>query len=80
MELADLLQPRQQRRIAQRIQLVLAQVVAASLQITDIERAEDRLQKRHILEEELLLQVLRAGRDNHALLPRPRQMLSLIHI
>ena len=35
--------PGEQRRIAQRVQLVLAQVVAAALHVADLERAEDAI-------------------------------------
>jgi len=47
---------------------VPAQVVAAALHVTDIERAEDRFQEGNVLEEELLLQIFRACRDDDALL------------
>ena len=68
VELADLVEARQQRRIAQRIELVPAQVVAAALHIADLERAEDRFEEGNVLEEELLLQVFGSGRDDDALL------------
>jgi hypothetical protein len=68
VELADLFEPGEQRRIAQRVELVLAEVVAAALHIADLQRAEDRFEERHVLEEELLLQVFRACRNDDALL------------
>ena len=71
VKLLDLLQPREQRRIPQRVQLRLAQVVRAPFHIADIQRPQQALKKRHVLEVELLLQVLRAGRENHPLLPLP---------
>ena len=46
---------------------MLAQIVPASLHITNLQRPKNALQKRHIFEEKLLLQILRAGRNNHAL-------------
>ena len=68
VELADLVEPGEQRRIAQRIELVPAQVVAAALHVADLERAEDRFEEGNVLEEELLLQIFRAGGDDDALL------------
>ena len=68
VELADLVEPGEQRRIAQRIELVPAQVVAAALHVADLERAEDRFEEGNVLEEELLLKVFCAGRDDDALL------------
>ena len=57
MELRDLFEAREQGRVAQRIELVLAQVVAAALHVADLERAEERFEEGDILEEELLLQI-----------------------
>ncbi len=65
--------PEQQRIVAQRVQLVLAQIVAAALHVTDLQRAEEQFEKWHILEEELLLQILGAGGDDHALLALSRE-------
>ncbi len=67
LELVNLFQPIQDRRIRQRIQLVPAQIVGPALHVADPQRPQQRLQERHILEKQLLLQVLRARRNNHPL-------------
>jgi hypothetical protein len=73
--------------LRQRIQLVAAKIVRPPLHVANAQRPQQRLQKRNVLEEKLLLQVLRPGRDNHPLprtqrrqqirqrLPRPRPRL-----
>jgi len=67
----DLLQPAQHRISGEVVKLLAAQIIVAALHVTDVQLAlaagEKRLlQKRDILVEELLLQVLRAGRNNDA--------------
>ena len=64
--LGDLLESGEDRLVAQGEELVAAQVIRAALHVADAQRAEERLQKRHILKEELFLQILRAGGDDHA--------------
>jgi hypothetical protein len=68
VELADLFEAGKQRRIAQRVELVLAEVVVASLHVADLERAEDGFEEGDVLEVELLLKVLCSGGDDDALL------------
>jgi hypothetical protein len=46
------------------LEFLPAEVVASSLHVADVERPENRLQKGHILVEQLLLQTLRPGRQN----------------
>ena len=69
VELRDLFEPGEQRGIAQRVELVLAQVVGAALHVADLERPEDAFEEGDILEEELLLEVLGARGNDHPLLP-----------
>ncbi len=73
VELVDLLQAGEHRLIAQRIELVLAEIVRAALHVADAQRPQQRLQERNVLEVELFLQVFRAGGDDDALLLLPRR-------
>jgi hypothetical protein len=74
VELRDLFEAGEQRGVAQGVELVLAEVVAAALHVADVERAEDGFEEGDILEEELLLQVFGAGGDNDALLAGAGEM------
>src|ERR1035441_2275460 len=65
----DLLQPAQHRISGEVVKLLAAQIIVTALHVTDVQLAlaagEKRLlQKRDILVEELLLQVLRTGGDD----------------
>ena len=62
------------RALAERLEAVQAEVVAAPLHVGGGERDAERLaQHRQVLEEDLLLQVLGAGRDEHALAAEDRR-------
>ncbi len=75
--LADLFQSIQNRLAPQPIQLVPAQVVRPALHVRHPQRPQQRLQKRNVLVEKLLLQVLRPRRDNHPPpAPQRRQQVS----
>ena len=63
--LRNLLEPRQNRLAPQRKQLVPAQVIRAPLHVANAQRSKERLQKRHILKKQLLLQILCPRRDDH---------------
>ncbi len=65
--LVDLFQARQNRLIAQRDQLVAAEIVGAALHVADAQAAQQRFEKRNVAEEELILQRLGAGGDDDAL-------------
>ncbi len=52
---------------------MLAEVVGAALHVADLQRPEDRFEEGHVLEEELLLQVLGAGGDDDALVALARE-------
>ena len=67
VELADLFGLAEQWRGLQRIELLLADVVAAALHGADLEWSQERLKERDVFEEELFLQVLGAGADDDAL-------------
>jgi hypothetical protein len=68
----NLFQATQHGLIGKVIELFAAQVIVAPLHVTDVQPAravgkQRLLEKRNILVEELLLQVLGAGRNDHAL-------------
>ena len=65
--LVDLFQSRQNRLIAQRDELVAAKVVGAAFHVADLQVAEQRFEKRHVTEEELVLQSLGSRGDDDAL-------------
>ncbi len=71
LKVIDLLQAVQDRLIAQRIQFVAAQIVRPALHVADAQRSQERFEKGQIAEEELLLQILCAGRDDDPL-PHPK--------
>ena len=73
VELLDLFEAVEQRGVAQRVELVLAEIVAAALHVADLQRAEERFEEGDVLEEELLLQILGAGGDDDALLALARE-------
>jgi hypothetical protein len=68
VELRDLFEAGEERVVAQGVELVLAEVVAAALHVADVERAEEGFEEGDVLEEELLLEVFGAGGDDDALL------------
>jgi hypothetical protein len=68
VELGDLLEAIEQRSGAQGVELVATEVVASALHVADLQRAEDAFEEWDILEEELFLQIFRAGGDDDALL------------
>ena len=67
VELVDLLQPVQHRLVGQVVKLLAAEIIAAPFHVADAQLAQMLLQERNVFEEELLLQRLRAGRDDDAL-------------
>ena len=68
VELVDLFEAVEERVVAQRVELVPAEVVAAALHVADLQRAEEGFEEGDVLEEELLLEVFGAGGDDDALL------------
>ncbi len=68
VELLDLFEAVEKWVVAQRVELVAAEIVAAALHVADLQRAEQRLEEGDVLEEELLLQIFCAGGDDDALL------------
>ena len=68
VELIDLFEAVEDWVVAQRVELVAAEIVAAALHVADLQRAEERFEEGDILEEELFLQVFCAGGDDDALL------------
>ena len=68
VELVDLFEAVEERVVAQGVELVAAEVVAAALHVADLQRAEEGFEEGDVLEEELLLQVFGAGGDDDALL------------
>ena len=76
VKLRDLLEPGQQRRVPQRIQLMTAKVVCSALHVADLHRStrcQHRLEEWYVFEVQLLLQVLGAGRDDYPLTRLSRQ-------
>ena len=68
----DLLQPTEHRLVGQVVELLAAQIVVAPFHVADAQfalavRKKRLLEKWDILVEELFLQILRAGGDDHAL-------------
>ena len=68
MKLLDLFETVEERIVAQGVELVAAEIVAAALHVANLQRAEERFEERNVFEEELLLQIFRAGGDDDALL------------
>src|SRR5271165_6255948 len=64
--LRDFFEAGKNRLAAQRVKLVAADVIRSALHVADTQRAQQRLEERNVFEEELLLEIFRAGRDNHA--------------
>ena len=73
VELVDHIDAGENRLIAQRIQLLPAKVIAAALHVTHPQRTQQRLKKRNVLEEYLLLQIACSGGDNDALAQSQRR-------
>ena len=74
--LIDLFKAVQNRLVAQRSQLVAAQVVGPALHIANGQRAEQRLEKRNVTKEKLVLQRLCARRyDDPVSGPQRRQQI-----
>ncbi len=65
--LVDLGQSREHRLVAQRVELAAAKIVAAALHVADAQLAQQRLKKRHVAKEKLILQGLGSRGNNHAL-------------
>ena len=65
--LVDLVQSRQNRLVAQRVELAAAKIVAAALHVADAQFAQQSLEKRHVAKEKLVLQGLGSRGNNHAL-------------
>ena len=64
---------RSRRPVTERVESMQAEIVAAPFHVGRGERDAERLaQDRQVLEEDLLLEVLRAGRDEHALAAEDR--------
>ena len=68
VELVDLFEAVEERVVAEGVELVLAEIVAAALHVADFERAEEGFEEGDVLEVELLLEVFGAGGDDDALL------------
>ena len=66
-EVVDLFQPIQHRLVGEVVKLLAAEIIAAPLHVADAQLAQVLLQEGDVLEEELLLQGLGAGRDDDAL-------------
>src|SRR5664280_3656500 len=66
-KLVDFFQPVQHRLIGEVVELLTAEIVAATLHVADAQLAEVLLQEGNVFEEELLLQGLGAGGDDDAL-------------
>ena len=69
VELVDLFEAVEERVVAQCVELMAAEIIAAALHVADLQWAEEGFEEGDVLEEELLLQVFGAGRDDDALLP-----------
>ncbi len=67
LELADLFQPVQHWLVGEVVEFLAAKIIAAALHVADAQLAQMLLEERNVLEEELLLQRLGAGRDDDAL-------------
>ncbi len=65
--LVDLFEAGQDGLVAQRVELVAAEVVGAAFHVADLQLAQERFEKGDVAEEELLLQGLGAGGDDDAL-------------
>jgi hypothetical protein len=68
VELRDFVEAGEQRRVAQGVELLPADVVGPALHVADLERAEQGFEEGDVLEVELLLEVFGAGGDDDALL------------
>ena len=68
VELIDLLEAMEEGVVAQRVELMAAEVVSAALHVTDLQWSEERFEEGDILEEELFLKIFRSCRDDDALL------------
>ena len=66
-EVVDLLQPVQHRLGGEVVELLAAEIIAASLHVADAQFAQVFSQEGNVLEEELLLQRLGSGGDDDAL-------------
>ncbi len=58
----------EERVVAQRVELVAAEIVCPPLHVADLERTEKGFEEGDVFEEELLLQIFGAGGDDDALL------------
>ena len=65
--MVNLFQAIQDGLVAQGIQLIAAEIIRPALHVADAQRSQQRLQKGHVAEKELLLQILGSGGDNDPL-------------
>ena len=74
LEIGDLFQPGECRLLIGVVDFLPAGVVIAALHVADLEGPRKMLlQERHVLKEELFLQILRAGRNHDALAREQRR-------